>query len=287
MSYDDSSNESLKIYMSEVSGIPLLTKEDEASLAADIHSGDKARFDSARETLITSNLRLVVKIAHDFKGFGLPLADLISEGNIGLIRAAEKFDITKGAKFSSYAAWWIKQAMRRAISSQSRTIRVPIQSAGKMSKIRSAQASLKEEFGRPPTDAEIAEYLDISEKSVSSLKNIDLRTVSLNDPIKEGEDGQFQDMIPDNTAKSADESINKVDAIFRLMELVQILNPREKLVIEMRFGLRGEEPKTLEEISDVIGRTRERIRQIQNNALNKLKKLMENEEGFTFDELFG
>lgn len=287
MNYDESSTESLKVYMSEVSKVPLLTKEEESALAEDIQSGDEARFARARKILIESNLRLVVKIAHDFKGLGLPLTDLISEGNIGLIRAAEKFDNTKGAKFSSYAAWWIKQAMRRAISSQSRTIRIPIQSAGKLSKIRSAYVILSDKLGRTPTDAEIAEYLEISERTVSSLKNVDLRTVSLNDPIKEGEDGEFQDMIPDNAAKSADDSINKVDAIFRLMEFLQELNPRERLVLEMRFGLRGQPPCTLEEISDLVGRTRERIRQIQNNALKKLRNKLETEEGFTFDELFG
>jgi RNA polymerase primary sigma factor len=273
--------------MNEVSQLPLLTKAEEASLAADIHSGDPEKFSKARETLITSNLRLVVKIAHDFKGFGLPLVDLISEGNIGLIRAAEKFDITKGAKFSSYAAWWIKQAMRRAISSQSRTIRIPIQSAGKLSKIRQAFGILSQEFGRTPTDAEVAEYCDLNEKTVASLKNIDPNTVSLNDPIKQGEDGEFQDIIPDHSAKSASESINKVDAIFRVMELLQELGERERTVLEMRFGLRGNPPCTLEDISEYVGRTRERVRQIQNAALEKLKNMLEKEEGFTFDELFG
>lgn len=288
MRFDDSSSsDTLKAYMDDVADIPLLTRAQENQLADDIQSGDVARFAKARETLVTSNLRLVVKIAHDFKGLGLPLADLISEGNIGLMRAAEKFNSTKGAKFSSYAAWWIKQAMRRAISSQSRTIRVPIQSAGRMSKIRRANAELSNELGRAPTDAEIAEYLELSERSVSTLKNIDLRMVSIHDPIKDGEDSEFQDVIPDPASKSADMAINKVDAIFRLMDLLQTLNPREKLVLEMRFGLRGKPPCTLEEISDVVGRTRERIRQIQNNALEKLKNMMEKEEGFSFDELFG
>lgn len=287
MNYDDSSTETLKAYMDDVANIPLLTRADENRLAADIQSGDPEKFYKARETLVTSNLRLVVKIAHDFKGLGLPLSDLISEGNIGLMRAAEKFNSEKGAKFSSYAAWWIKQAMRRAISSQSRTIRVPIQSAGRMSKIRRTYAELSNELGRPPTDAEIAEHLDISERSVAMLKNVDLRTISIHDPVKDGEDSLFQDVIPDPATKCADEDMHRIDAIFRLMELLQTLNPRERLVLEMRFGLRGAPPCTLEDISEVIGRTRERIRQIQNNALNKLKNMMEKEEGFTFDELFG
>ena len=288
MNYDDSSSaDTMKAYMQDVSDIPLLTREEESRLAEDIHSGDPEKFAKARETLVVSNLRLVVKIAHDFKGMGLPLSDLISEGNIGLMRAAEKFDISKGAKFSSYAAWWIKQAMRRAISSQSRTIRVPIQSAGRMSKIKQAHSALKNELGRTPTDAEIAEYLELSERSVSMLKNIDLRMVSIHDQIKDGEDSEYQDVIPDPSAKSADTAMHRVDAIFRLMELVQTLNPRERMVLEMRFGLRGNAPCTLEDISEIVGRTRERIRQIQNNALKKLKNKMENEEGFTFDELFG
>lgn len=287
MKFDDSSTDSLKTYMSEVSAIPLLTKGEEITLADDIHSGDKAKFDAARETLIVSNLRLVVKIAHDFKGFGLPLADLISEGNTGLIRAAEKFDSSKGAKFSSYAAWWIKQAMRRALYSQSRTIRVPIQSASRLSKIRGAVTDLEEKLGRYPTDAEVAEYLGISERTVSGLKHVDLRMVSLNEPIKPGEDGEFKDVIPDTEAKSADDAMNKVDAVFRMMELLQTLNERERTVIEMRFGLRGNPPCTLEDISVVVGRTRERVRQIQNNALRKLKEALEKEGGYTFDGIFG
>lgn len=286
MNYDDSSVDSLKAYMNDVSQLPLLTKDEEVLLAQDVHSGDKERFDKARETLITSNLRLVVKIAHDFKGFGLPLSDLISEGNIGLIRAAEKFDHTKGAKFSSYAAWWIKQAMRRAISAQSRLIRVPIQSATKLSRIRTARLVLTEELGRDPTDTEISDYLGISEKSIQGLKHVDLRLVSIHDTIKDGEDSQFQDIIPDPSTKCADDDMNRVDAIYRLMELLQELNPRERMVIELRFGLRGDPPLTLEDISNVIGRTRERIRQIQNNALRKLKEKMENDGGFKFEDLF-
>jgi RNA polymerase primary sigma factor len=287
MKFDDSSTDSLKTYMSEVSAIPLLTKGEEITLADDIHSGNKGKFDAARETLIISNLRLVVKIAHDFKGLGLPLADLISEGNTGLIRAAEKFDSSKGAKFSSYAAWWIKQAMRRALYSQSRTIRVPIQSASRLSKIRNAASELQDELGRPPTDSEVAERLEISEKIVAGLKHVDLRMVSIHDPIKPGEDGEFKDIIPDPQAKSADDEMNKKDAVFRLMELLQNLNERERTVLEMRFGLRGEAPCTLEDISVVLGRTRERVRQIQNNALKKLKKMLETEGGYTFDGIFG
>ena len=160
-----SRNDTMKVYMSEIGQISLVTKNEEADLAEAIHNGDIAAHEEARATLIKANLRLVVKIAHDFKGLGLPLLDLISEGNIGLMRAVEKFDPAKGAKFSSYAAWWIKQSMRRALANQSRTIRIPVQSAGKINKIKTVRMKLTEMLGREPTDGEVAEHLDFSERT--------------------------------------------------------------------------------------------------------------------------
>ena len=173
--------------MQEIAQIPLVTREEEVDLAGEISRGSG----DARRKLIQSNLRLVVKIAHDFKGLGLPLVDLISEGNIGLMKAVEKFDPTKGAKFSSYAAWWIKQSMRRALSNQSRTIRIPVQSAGKINKIKSARIKMAEELGREPTDIEVANRLDFSARTVASLRLAELRTFSLQDPIQSGEDSVF------------------------------------------------------------------------------------------------
>ena len=276
-------NDTMKVYMTEIARIPLVNKKEEADLANDIHGADDYRHDDARTTLIKANLRLVVKIAHDFKGLGLPLLDLISEGNIGLMRAVEKFDPAKGAKFSSYAAWWIKQSMRRALANQSRTIRIPVQSAGKINKIKTVRMRLAEELGRDPSDAEIAEKLDFSERTVAGLRLADLRTISLNDPIQQGEEGEFQDIIPDRHAQTPDQIIGDVESVFRLMDLLDKLDERERKILEMRFGLRGGRALTLEEVSQEIGRTRERVRQIQNQALTKLKQLLVDESGFNYE----
>ncbi len=273
-------NDTMKTYMQEIGQIDLVTKKEEVTLAADIHGDNKDAHDAAREVLIKANLRLVVKIAHDFKGLGLPLLDLISEGNIGLMRAVEKFDPAKGAKFSSYAAWWIKQSMRRALANQSRTIRIPVQSAGKINKIKSVRMKLTEELGREPNDAEIAKHLDFSERTVSGLRLADLRTFSLHDPIQQGEDGEFQDIIPDRRAHTPDRILGDVESIDRLISLLSCLEERERLILQMRFGLDSKRPRTLEEVSQEIGRTRERVRQIQNQALNKLKGLLADEAGF-------
>ncbi|MCK5835076.1 MAG: RNA polymerase sigma factor RpoD/SigA [Lentisphaeria bacterium] len=266
-----SGSDTMKVYMQDIGEIPLVTREEEVELAALIKEGDEA----ARQKLTTANLRLVVKIAHDFKGLGLPLLDLISEGNIGLMRAVEKFDPSKGAKFSSYSAWWIKQSMRRALANQSRTIRIPVQSAGKINKIKSARLKLAEQLGREPTDSEISLKLELSERTVANLKLADINTLSLHDPIQHGEAGEFQDIIPDQVTQSPDEILGDCEAITRLVKLLECLNERERLIIELRFGLSGGRTKTLEEVSQEIGRTRERVRQIQNQALNKLKVLME------------
>ena len=274
-------NDTMKVYMGEIAQIPLVNKKEEADLAEEIHSSDPERHEAARTSLIKANLRLVVKIAHDFKGLGLPLLDLISEGNIGLMRAVEKFDPAKGAKFSSYAAWWIKQSMRRALANQSRTIRIPVQSAGKINKIKTVRMRLAEELGREPSDAEIAEHLDFSERTVSGLRLADLRTISLHDPIQQGEEGEFQDIIPDRHAMTPDQIIGDIESVFRLMDLLDKLDERERKILEMRFGLRGGKTLTLEEVSQQIGRTRERVRQIQNQALAKLKQLLMDEAGYS------
>ena len=273
-------NDTMKVYMGEIAHISLVNKNEEAELAKQIHSTDNQQYEDARNTLIKANLRLVVKIAHDFKGLGLPLLDLISEGNIGLMRAVEKFDPSKGAKFSSYAAWWIKQSMRRALANQSRTIRIPVQSAGKISKIKTVRMKLAEELGRDPTDSEIADHLEFSERTVQGLRLADLKTISLHDPIQQGEEGEFQDIIPDRHAMTPDQIIGDVESVFRLLDLLDKLDCRERRILEMRFGLRGTRPLTLEEVSQQIGRTRERVRQIQNQALNKLKQLLTDEAGY-------
>jgi len=265
----------MKQYMEELTKVPLITKEQEAVLAEQIHSGDQKLHDEACRTLIEANLRLVVKIAHDFRGFGLPMLDLVSEGNIGLTRAVEKFNPKLGAKFSSYAAWWIKQSMRRALSNQGGTIRIPVQSLGKIGKIRSAVTVLKDRLGRIPTDEEIARETGLTERSVTALRLSDLRTVSINSPIKEGEDGSLGDIISDSSAQRPDEIIGEQETYERLITLVNQLSERERIIIVARFGLDGKPPRTLDEVSAKLGRTRERVRQIQNQALNKLRDMLE------------
>jgi RNA polymerase primary sigma factor len=257
--------------MQNIGQYPLVTPHEEVELAARIKQGDK----DARAKLIRSNLRLVVKIAHDFKGLGLPLLDLISEGNIGLMRAVEKFDPSKGAKLSSYAAWWIKQSMRRALANQARTIRIPVQSASKISKIQAARTRLTEKLGRDPTDKEIAKEVNLTERTVTGLRLGKTTTISLHDPIQHGEDGEFRDIIPDEKTTSPDEIVQDEETLRHMLRLIDHLDERERTILNLRFGLNGERPRTLEEVSQTIGRTRERVRQIQNQALEKLRLLLE------------
>ncbi len=268
-----SDNDTMKLYMQSIGQFRLVTQAEEAVLATKIAEGDA----EAREALIRSNLRLVVKIAHDFKGLGLPLLDLISEGNIGLMRAVEKFDPSKGAKLSSYAAWWIKQSMRRALANQARTIRIPVQSATKIGKIQSAKNKLSQSLGRDPTDKEIALDINLTERTVVGLRQGRTSTISIFDPIQNGADGEFKDIIPDEKTSSPDDIVKDEETLNHMLELISQLEERERVILNLRFGLQGDKPKTLEEVSISIGRTRERVRQIQNQALEKLRSLL-NEE---------
>ena len=262
--------DSMKFYMRDINNIPLINTKEEVELAKLIKKGSL----EAKYKLITSNLRLVVKIAHDFKGIGLPLQDLIAEGNIGLMRAAEKFDPSKGAKFSSYAAWWIKQSMRRAMMEKSKLIRVPITSAGKINKIKSTRSRLTEQLGRSPTDKEIAGKLNFSVKVVSRLKKVEQKTVSLHQPISDDNSSGLKDVLPDDKTLSPDQLMDDHELVNRVNRLLNALDGRERTILLMRFGLDGRPPKTLEEVSKKIGRTRERVRQIQNKALNKLRHII-------------
>ncbi|MBP1583731.1 MAG: RNA polymerase sigma factor RpoD/SigA [Victivallales bacterium] len=266
-------NDTMKLYMQSIAQYPLISQEEEEKLAERIAKGDS----EAREMLIRGNLRLVVKIAHDFKGLGLPLLDLISEGNIGLMRAVEKFDPSKGAKLSSYAAWWIKQSMRRALANQARTIRIPVQSANKIGKIQNAKAVLTQKLGREPTDKEIANEVKLTERTVVGLRQGKTSTISLFDPIQNGADGEFKDIIPDEKSIAPSDIVQDEETLVHMMELCQHLEERERVILNLRFGLQGNKPKTLEEVSRSIGRTRERVRQIQNQALDKLRALIEEE----------
>ena len=274
-----SDNDTMKLYMQSIGKYPLVTQEEEAKLAKRIAAGDN----SARDQLISSNLRLVVKIAHDFKGLGLPLLDLISEGNIGLMRAVEKFDPSKGAKLSSYAAWWIKQSMRRALANQARTIRIPVQSASKIGKIQNAKAKLTQKLGREPTDKEIANEINLTERTVSGLRQGKTSTISLFDPIQNGAEGEFKDIIADEKTASPNDLMRDDETLEVMMQLVNKLPDRERVILQLRFGLprddgKVEKPKTLEEVSRSIGRTRERVRQIQNQALETLRNALEEQK---------
>ncbi len=262
-----------RIYMKNIRDISLLTREEEVTLAEAIHGCDEQAQSEARAKLIKANLRLVVKICHEFIGRGLPKHDLISEGNIGLMTAAEKFDPTKGAKFSTYGTWWIKQAMRRALAEQSRTIRIPLQSMEKISKIYFAKMRLTESLGRLPTNKEIADELELSERTVRDLLFAGVHTASLNAPLEDGENsGEMQDVIASNDIMP-DDMLGEIESVDRMIHLMEQLGEREQEVLKMRFGLGGYSEMTLEVVGKELGCTRERVRQIQNKAISKLKAL--------------
>ncbi len=269
-------SDSLKAYMQSIAKIGLVTREEEVELAELIKNGD----DEARKKLTTANLRLVVKIAHDFKGLGISLNDLVAEGNIGLMYAVEKFDPSKGAKFSSYSSWWIKQSIRQAIANQARTIRIPVQSTARINKIFATKTKLTEQLGRDPTNLEISLRLGFTERSVASLIVSNVTVSSLHAPVNQGEQGEFINLIPDKSVESPGELLDKSESITRLMKFYHLLGDREKLVLKLRFGFGGGRLKTLEEVSQAIGRTRERVRQIQNHALVKLKAFIEREDEY-------
>ena len=266
--------DSIRHYMHDIMRFPLLSEADEVRLAEEIRDGS----DDARKKLIRSNLRLVVKIAYDFRGLGLPLCDLIAEGNIGLIRAADRFDPSKGAKFSSYSSWWIKQAMRRALANQSRTVRIPIQSAVRLGRMRTVVRELADSLGRQPTDQEIATASEFSLKTVAWLKQADIRGVSLSEALGNEDSGEYKDVISDAESAAPDAVLERTLVAEHLQGVIRDqLDERERTILDMRFGLNGEPPKTLEEVSQHVGCTRERVRQIQYRALLKLRASLGNE----------
>lgn len=273
----------LKMYLQEIGKIPLLTPEEEVELAARIKRGDK----EARDKMIKANLRLVVKIAHDYKDFGLPLLDLISEGNIGLIKAVERFDPEKGGKLSTYAAWWIKQSIKRALANQSKTIRLPVHLVDKISKMRKTAMALSEELGREPTDEELALVLNMPTNKVTHLKTVSVRPTSLNAPVGEDSDKtEFGEFVGDESTPDPFESYREKAQNDDLHEMIAGLDEREARIIKLRFGIDGEEERTLEEVGEMFGITRERVRQLQNIALSKMRKVMyDRERQRTRDEI--
>jgi len=268
------------LYLREISQVPLLTPRDEVKLAGQIKRGNK----KAREKMITANLRLVVKIAHDFGNYGLPLLDLISEGNIGLMKAVERFDPKKGGKLSTYASWWIKQSIKRALANQSKTIRLPVHLVDKIGKIRRVAAQMTEELGHEPTTEELAEELGLPVAKVAHLKNVAVRPASLDAKISADDDTAFGDLVGDDRAEDPFEALRDKDLQGEVGDLLDALDPRERKIIGFRFGLDGSRERTLEEVGHKFGVTRERIRQLQNIALLKMRKALRKREELNLPE---
>lgn len=264
----------IKLYLREIGLVKLLTPQQEIELAARIKKGDK----KARELMIKANLRLVVKIARDYEGIGLPLLDLISEGNIGLMKAVERFDPAKGGKLSTYGSWWIKQSIKRALANQSKTIRLPVHLVDKISKMRRTAMRLQEELGREPTDDELGEELGITASRVSQMRMAAIRPASLDAPIGDEDSNNFAEVVQDESADTPYEQLEEKTVTRMLQEMVKTLDPREATILRARFGLDGGSQKTLEEVGQKFGVTRERVRQIQNIALRKLRKMIEKME---------
>src|ERR1051326_2914867 len=264
----------IKLYLREIGQVKLLTPQEEIDLAARIKKGDKR----AREQMIKANLRLVVKIARDYEGIGLPLLDLISEGNIGLMKAVERFDPAKGGKLSTYGSWWIKQSIKRALANQSKTIRLPVHLVDKISKMRRTSMRLQEELGREPTDDELGEELGITAARVAQMRMAAIRPASLDAPIGDEDSNNFAEVVQDKSADTPYERLEEKTVTRMLQEMVKTLDPREATILRARFGLDGGAQKTLEEVGQKFGVTRERVRQIQNIALKKLRKMIEKME---------
>jgi len=261
----------IKLYLREIGLVKLLTPEEEIELAARIKKGDK----KAREHMIKANLRLVVKIARDYEGIGLPLLDLISEGNIGLMKAVERFDPAKGGKLSTYGSWWIKQSIKRALANQSKTIRLPVHLVDKISKMRRVALRLQEELGREPTDEELGGELGLTSTRVSQMRLAAVRPASLDAPIGDEDSNSFSEVVQDENADTPYEQLEDKTVTDMLQDMVKTLDPREATILRFRFGLDGGTEKTLEEVGEKFNVTRERVRQIQNIALRKLRKMIE------------
>ena len=260
----------IRSYLDQIGKIPLLTLEQETALARRVLKGDEA----ARQHMIQANLRLVVRIAKDYDNFGLPLMDLISEGNFGLIKAVERFDPDKGGKLSTYAAWWIKQAIKRALASNGKTIRLPVHMVDRIAQMRRVSNQLAKELEREPTNDEIAQAMDIPLSKVVHMKSVANRAASLDQPVGEDGDATLGDLVKDESARSPFENLRGKSDLTEIAEMLAHLEPREAEVITLRFGLNGESPLTLEEVGELFKLTRERVRQLQQSALMQLRRMM-------------
>lgn len=257
----------VKVYLKEIGRVPLLSADEEINLAVRMSEGDLA----ARRRLSEANLRLVVSIAKRYVGRGMQFLDLIQEGNLGLIKAVEKFDHTKGFKFSTYATWWIRQAITRAIADQARTIRIPVHMVETINKVKKVSSQLLHKNGHEPTAEEIAEELSMPADKVREIMRVAQEPVSLETPIGEEEDSHLGDFIPDDDAPAPADAASHILLKEQLSEVLQTLTPREEKVLRLRFGLEDGRSRTLEEIGKEFNVTRERIRQIEAKALRKLR----------------
>jgi RNA polymerase primary sigma factor len=260
-----------RLYLREIGEVALLSIQEEIDLAARIKAGDR----KARDHMIKANLRLVVKIAHDYENYGLPLLDLINEGNIGLMKAVERFDPSKGGKLSTYAAWWIKQAIKRALANQGKTIRLPVHLVDKISRMRRVAAQLEDEFGREATDEELAEELGIPTARVAQWRSAAIRPAQLDAPVGDDESNSLKDIVADDKQTSPYRELEDKTVRDMLEKMIDTLDAREQNILRKRFGYDGGEGLTLEEIGQEYGVTRERIRQIEAVALKKLRRMIE------------
>ena len=265
------SADSLQLFLKDVGRVDLLTAAQEVELAKRIERGDHR----AKQEMVEANLRLVVSIAKRYRNQGLPFLDLIQEGTIGLVRAAEKFDWRKGYKFSTYATWWIRQAVARALADKARTIRMPVHVVEKLNKIMRTERKLRAEKGREPTDAEIAHDLDMTIDEVESIRRTSQTPVSLEKPVGDEEESEFGQFIEDKQTPLPEEAADTAFRAEALAKCLSALGYRERRVLELRYGLNGEQPRTLDEVGRTFQVTRERIRQIENQGLKKLRALAE------------
>jgi RNA polymerase primary sigma factor len=270
----ENNDTAMKAYLREIGRTPLLTPQQEIELAGRIKNGDR----KAREIMISSNLRLVVTIARDYADYGLPLLDLISEGNIGLMKAVERFDLAKGAKLSTYAVWWIRQSIKRALSNQGKLVRLPVHLGDKMSKMRRVALRMSEELGREPTDEELGLEIGIASEKISELRSVGIRPASLDAPISDDGLTEFGESVADEEAQTPFELLRDKDLRGKVDGLLKELNDREKKIISQRFGFNGGQRKTLEQIGNKLGVSRERIRQLENIALAKLRRALSQKE---------
>jgi RNA polymerase primary sigma factor len=263
------STDSLQLFLRDVGRVDLLTAAQEVELAKRIERGDHG----AKQAMVEANLRLVVSIAKRYRNQGLPFLDLIQEGTIGLVRAAEKFDYRKGFKFSTYATWWIRQAVARALADKARTIRMPVHVVEKLNKIVRSERKLRAELGREPSSAEIAIDLELTLEEVETIRRTAQAPVSLEKPVGDEEESEFGHFLTDESLPLPDEAAETTMRKETLLKILGALSPRERRVLELRYGLNGEHPRTLDEVGRTFNVTRERIRQIENQSLKKLRAL--------------